>query len=187
MTYSALLQNVEHQTGLGPEQAEAAVLSGLSVLLRSLGPTVRGQLLAQLPTPLLVSLERFPIDQSLTDPVGELAQDRDVSLAVARELLQVVGGAVAETVDPSIVSTLLSALRPSLVPFIAPTPDRPSWQGRPPSGSGTTLATGRPGSRHPLSEAGPSRPGQSGSIAMETNPHGDRKLSSGAPTPQRRA
>jgi hypothetical protein len=43
-------------------------------------------------------------------------------------------------------------------------------------GHGHTLATGRPGSRHPLSQSGP-RPAQADSIAAE-NPHGDSKLSS---------
>src|SRR4029079_2041283 len=43
-------------------------------------------------------------------------------------------------------------------------------------GHGHTLATGRPGSRHPLSESAP-RSGQAESVAAE-NPHGDGKLSS---------
>jgi hypothetical protein len=46
---------------------------------------------------------------------------------------------------------------------------------------GHTLATGRPGSRHPLSEAAPSA-GQSDSVVANGNPHGDRKLSSAPDT-----
>jgi uncharacterized protein (DUF2267 family) len=47
-------------------------------------------------------------------------------------------------------------------------------------GQGHTLATGRPGSLHPLSEAHP-REAQAESIARAENPHGERKLSSGRP------
>jgi uncharacterized protein (DUF2267 family) len=42
-----------------------------------------------------------------------------------------------------------------------------------------TLATGRPGSTHPLSEARPDEHVQSESVVQSNNPHGDRKLSSG--------
>lgn len=43
--------------------------------------------------------------------------------------------------------------------------------------TGNNLASGRPGSRHPLSEAKPNG-GQSNSVVESTNPHGDTKLSS---------
>jgi hypothetical protein len=44
-------------------------------------------------------------------------------------------------------------------------------------GRGTTLATGRPGSRHPVSEAHEDR-AHTESIARSDDPHGDTKLSS---------
>ena len=42
------------------------------------------------------------------------------------------------------------------------------------------LADGRPGSRHPVSEASPAHRAQEHSVVHEDNPHGDRKLSSGS-------
>lgn len=50
---------------------------------------------------------------------------------------------------------------------------------------GHTLADGKPGSRHPLSEANPSH-GQSHSVAESANPHADTKLSSSKGTTQER-
>ena len=49
-----------------------------------------------------------------------------------------------------------------------------------PSRHGRTLADGRPGSTPPVSEAAPD-PTQRESVVRADNPHGDRKLSSGAP------
>ncbi len=48
-----------------------------------------------------------------------------------------------------------------------------------------TLAEGRPGSAHPLSEARPER-AQSQSVARADNPHGDTKLSSATGLTQER-
>jgi hypothetical protein len=48
-----------------------------------------------------------------------------------------------------------------------------------------TLADGRPGSRHPLSEARPER-AQTDSVVRADNPHGDTKLSSATGLTQER-
>jgi hypothetical protein len=50
-------------------------------------------------------------------------------------------------------------------------------------GPGSTLADGRPGSRHPLSEANPAH---RDSVARSENPHADTKLSSSAGMTQER-
>ena len=98
-------------------------------------------------------------------PAAGAARGQRVTVAGARAVRLVhLGG--ARRLPTEWVALLESAPR-------APEVDEPHGT-RP--GHGHTLATGRPGSRHPLSESGP-RPAQTDSVATE-NPHGDSKLSS---------
>jgi hypothetical protein len=54
-----------------------------------------------------------------------------------------------------------------------------------PPGAGMTLATGRPGSQHPVSEAHPET-AQERSVVNAENPHAETKLSSSRGTTQER-
>jgi hypothetical protein len=56
-------------------------------------------------------------------------------------------------------------------------PDQVRPSERPDNRWDNTLASGRPGSRHPISDARPNR-AHAHSVARSDNPHGDTKLSS---------
>lgn len=97
-----------------------------------------------------------------------VARDASVDIGAARELTQIVCGAM--TIDASRLPPDVAALFER----------RDIGSGEPPPHKalhGHTLATGKPGSAHPLSEAKAER-AQSHSVVREDNPHGDTKLSS---------
>jgi uncharacterized protein (DUF2267 family) len=103
----------------------------------------------------------------------------NVPPGVAREHAQIVLGAVAERLDTELRARLVRTLPDDLGSLL-----RIREEGAPPLHLApshaeplTTLASGRPGSRHPVSEAAPDR-AQSHSVVKESNPHGETKLSS---------
>jgi uncharacterized protein (DUF2267 family) len=105
-----------------------------------------------------------------------------VSAGLAREQAQVVVQTIGRAAPAGTVRRLARALPPELASLFEPqeAPEVPP----PAVAAGTSLATGRPGSRHPVSESAPSR-AQQHSVVREDNPHGDTKISSGRPGPTR--
>lgn len=102
-----------------------------------------------------------------------------VALGFAREHAQVVCRAIGELLDDEVRALLDRVLPEELALLFHPRVpvERSPETHHAHSGSHHTLATGRPGSSHPVSESAP--PGaQSHSVARESNPHGDTKLSS---------
>jgi uncharacterized protein (DUF2267 family) len=97
-----------------------------------------------------------------------LSAAREHAQAVCRALLDILGARESQMLRASVWPDLLY---PSLEDRFAP--HMP--------GHGPALATGRPGSRHPLSEARPPDRAHRESVVHAENPHGARKLSSGAP------
>ncbi len=105
-----------------------------------------------------------------------------VSAGLAREQAQVVVQTIGRAAPDETVRRLARALPPELASLFEP---RDAPEVPPPAApAGTSLATGRPGSRHPVSESAPSR-AQQHSVVREDNPHGDTKISSGRPGPTR--
>ena len=122
-----------------------------------------------------------PAKESLgAEDLYELVRKLDnVPLGMAREHAQIVLRLIAERLDPDLRTRLVRTLPADLAELLAdhvegapPAHSRPSHA--PPL---TTLASGRPGSRHPVSEARPDR-AHSHSVVKEDNPHGETKVSS---------
>lgn len=98
---------------------------------------------------------------------------------VVHEQVNIVLAAIGRDLDDDVRRRLVRALPAPigdmLVPrHLAPPPPHVAPSHAPPL---STLAGGRPGSRHPIAEAGPSR-GQTHSVAANDDPHAETKLSS---------
>jgi uncharacterized protein (DUF2267 family) len=106
----------------------------------------------------------------------------------AREHAEVVCKLLGALMDENDRARLVRDLDPDLGALFVPTPRAyapPPPHGRRSGGPAHTLASARPGSLHPLSEARP--PGaQTHSVVNEDNPHGETKLSSAHGTTQER-
>lgn len=117
----------------------------------------------------------------------ERARRREkTSPGVAREHADVILRAVGETLgadSPRIVRALPEPIGRQLVPpeLGAPEPHVAARR----AAHLTTLAHGRPGSQHPLSESAPAA-GHRGSVAVSDEPHAETKLSSGRGLTQER-
>jgi uncharacterized protein (DUF2267 family) len=113
--------------------------------------------------------------------------DSSMSAGVARERVQVVLQALGELLDlehrDRLARALPSGVREHLAPrkFGEPPPHELPRRAPPLS----TLATGRPGSRHPLSESAPDQ-AHAESVVLADNPHADTKLSSAGGLTQER-
>jgi uncharacterized protein (DUF2267 family) len=97
----------------------------------------------------------------------------------AREHAQVVLRALGEVIDDDVRTRVTRALPRSVAELLEPrapveAPPHAEAAHAPPI---TTLAAGKPGSRHPIAEARPDL-AHSHSVAREDNPHGETKLSS---------
>jgi uncharacterized protein (DUF2267 family) len=109
--------------------------------------------------------------------VDAVASRLGMPAGAAWELVTAVTWALAKVLDEETRSRLDRALGPSLPLFSSTAEGRPG--ARPhaqPAAARSTLAEGRPGSSHPLSEAAP-KGAHTHSVAA-ANPHGDSKLSS---------
>jgi uncharacterized protein (DUF2267 family) len=158
--------------------AEAAARATLEALVARLLPAEREWLTAALPERLAAGLGTGrgggPIDVDAI--VKEVATREGVTAGTAKEHVEVVLAAVAARLDGEARAHLERALPPGL---LAPLPVAAAPPAEPPARAPTeshTLASGRPGSEHPLSESRP-QGAQANSVADE-NPHGDTKLSS---------
>ncbi|HSD88584.1 MAG TPA: hypothetical protein VLB44_13745 [Kofleriaceae bacterium] len=181
LTSDDLCAHVASHAGVsveGVDQAVRAVLSGLGAYLSG----AQRQLVSEeLPPPLAPSLDE--IGENLSKPIEERVLAPGMSAGRARELVASVCRVLAEelstealralrTAVPAAIGELLEGEAPPLATGVA--------SSRPDS-----LASGRPGSHHPLSEARPRDRIQSDSV-VATNPHADSKLSSARGTTQER-
>jgi uncharacterized protein (DUF2267 family) len=157
----------------------------LEALAVALTPSERQAVSEQLPLSLRGTWElavHLPnIDVSTL--YDRVQRSESVTAGRAREQVQIVCRALAEMLPDETV-TLLRRRLPQLAPLFylpepTPSPEVAERIERPrdPELPDGTLATGRPGSRHPLYDARPER-AHAHSIARSDNPHGDTKLSS---------
>jgi uncharacterized protein (DUF2267 family) len=181
LTADDLCAHVASHAGIsvaGVESSVRAALSGLGVYLsRS-----QRQLVAdELPPVLAPSL--FEIGEDRSKPIEERVLTPGMSVGRARELVASVCRVLAEELS----SEALRALRTSVPAPIAellevePLPLATGIASSRPD----SLASGRPGSHHPLAEARPRDRIQSDSV-VASNPHEDSKLSSARGTTQER-
>lgn len=163
-----------------------AVLDALGgAMTREEAGAVARHLPTRLATILSVASERERPEGSVSDVVSSVASREGLTASAAYETVkvtcEVLAGYLPEDVVDRIQQDLPAELGALFVhphgEWCVPEPPLavvPAQAVAPPR----TLASGRPGSAHPLSESRPERAHRH-SIARNPEPHGDRKLSSG--------
>lgn len=185
MDQNLFFAQVRDRGGIGDSEAPSAVRAVFSALGELLTADETAALAAQIPTDLAQWLRAAPRARamSLDDLYARVAEQTGLPVPRALEVTQAVCRALAVQLRPDVRDRLSAHLGPVTgrlfeVPHEGTPSQRPIHLSSPPaSGEGRTLATGRPGSRHPLSEAHPES-AQAHSVARSDNPHSDRKLSS---------
>jgi hypothetical protein len=96
-----------------------------------------------------------------------------------REAIEVVLRVLGDQLDEARRDRLIRTLPPDVGRHLAPLElgEPPPYGSKSPAHVLTTLAAGRPGSRHPLSESSPPA-GHAHSVAKNGEPHAETKLSS---------
>ncbi len=176
MDWMELVSRVEGLAGISREDAVRALRAVTSSLVEALSTDEADALARELPQELR-SLVRgramaVPLDRAAF--LEHVAIRESVDLGFAIEHGECACRALAEQMSLELRARLQRNL-PRLESLFAvcDTPSEPA----PPPIHGSTLATGRPGSRHPLSESRPER-AQSQSVVRSEDPHCDTKLSS---------
>lgn len=180
MSADTFITHVAGHGGVSFERAEQVtrvVLAGLGSYLTS---ATRQFVADELPAPLGVTLQdvsgvAIPLEERVLDMAGTAGRARELVASVCRVL--------AEELSNAGLTALRAGLPPSLAELLA-TPGQDLSTRPPAPRRNATLATGRPGAGHPISESHPIDH-QTGSVA-EANPHGGAKLSSSPGTTQER-
>jgi len=185
MNSEEIIEDVRKRCGIAEDsRAERAIASVVSVLGGALTGADADALAENLPASFAERLRHSAGGAELADArelYERVAARAGTKLGLAVEETQVVLQVLAESCpDEALIRArkhlpddVAELLRPRAYDEQAPpraVPDAPPV-------ARSTLASGRPGSRHPLSEAAPNR-AQEHSVARSTNPHRDRKLSS---------
>jgi len=194
MTYDAIAGEVQRRAGLTSEEETERVLD---VTVRAIGERLTASeahaLANGLPEALAMRLEsaRYERDFDVDEFCDRVARREGVSLGFGREHAEAVCQVIGEALEPEQRTRLTSHLPPDFAALFEPRttpmpPARPAHIDPPVTlGEGRTLATGRFGSRHSLSEGHPDR-AQTHSVVRSENPHADTKLSSSEGTTQER-
>jgi uncharacterized protein (DUF2267 family) len=170
------------------DDAEKAVLATLAVFSQLL-PGMAAQLLAErLPAAWSDAFRGHAerIDLDTPDALyARVAASEGVFPGVGIEHVKTVCRVLGERLDAEMLAHLRHDLAPPLWELFdwPPVTHHPVVDEVGSSRDRHTLALGRPGPHHPLSEAKPGERVQSGSVAASDNPHGESKLSSGHPHP----
>lgn len=184
-THAHFVERVLERTGLADEAAAAVVIEAT---LESIGEALlrpeRTAIAASIPAPLGEMLSRRPIvpERDAAGFYASVAERAGLAPAFAMEHAQVVCRAVAESLAPELRRRLVRDLPDGFRElFEIPEPSAPpaerlhhSPKSTPPA---ATLAEGRPGSSHPVSESAPDR-AHSESVARSPDPHEGSKISS---------
>lgn len=176
VTSDVFIAHVAAHAGVPPDVAERATLAVLAGMGGYLATAQRDVVADELPAELRAALLRaedraLPLLQHVLAPGMSVGHARELIASVCRVLVE-------ELSDDAI--RILRAHVPSVATYLAePAPEMTPALGR--SGS---LAGGRPGSQHPISESTRSM-AHSESVGA-SNPHGATKLSSSTGTTQER-
>lgn len=176
----ALLSHVAGHAGIGRDEAERAALAVMSGIGAYLPDWARRLVAAELPSELGDALIT---GRSVALPLEELAIARGAPPHQAHELVAAVCHVLSEELSDDALVALQAALPAELARQLAPPASEltgPPAEQR----GGTTLAAGRPGSAHPISDT-PAPEHHRDSVA-DPNPHGASKLSSAEGTTQER-
>jgi uncharacterized protein (DUF2267 family) len=188
MTQVEFIQRVKEIGGFEHiADASAALRAVLSALGSAFDPSERRLVSESLPTSLREVLEGESTrvsDPSLSGLLARVQHSQGISLGRAKEHAQVVCRALAEVLPFEVILWIdrhlpeIESLFELPEPVSAPAPYEHVLHPQPiGSRAHRTLAEGRPGSLHPLSEARPER-AQAHSVARSDNPHEGTKLSS---------
>jgi uncharacterized protein (DUF2267 family) len=193
MNLDLLLETAMARAGIEDrDRATRASEAVVEVLAECLPGGDAADLAEALPAPLAAAARRArqhrPVD--VAELFQRVSSAEEVRYGLAIEHGEAVCEALGQHLDPELRARLQRHLaaewaalfEPRTNSSPEPSPDdADAWHGTPP-GQGHTLASGRPGSRHPLSEAAPPA-AQSGSVVASSNPHADRKLSTATAAP----
>jgi uncharacterized protein (DUF2267 family) len=186
MTYAELVAEVQRWAAFeAPDDAERTIAVTARVLGERLLPEEAAAVAGALPEPVAGRLRgaAYQRDFDAGELYDRVARGEGVKSAFGMEhaqvACQVFGEALPEAVRLRLQKHLGEGLAWLFEPRAGgPPPPRPVHASPPVEpGQGSTLASGRPGSRHPLSEGHADR-AQAGSVARSADPHGDTKLSS---------
>jgi uncharacterized protein (DUF2267 family) len=165
-------------------RAERAIEATVELIAERLPARDAEALAGRLPARLAALLRKVTAhgDFGVAELFEHVKNREPVGLGAAVEHAQVVCQVLAEALDDEGRQFLHARLPADWAALFVrretTSLDRPPG----PAGYGNTLATGRPGSRRPLSEAAPPA-AQPESLVLADNPHGDDKVSS-APGPR---
>lgn len=168
---------VQRRTGLDPHEAADAITTAFEAIGRALAPAAIDSIAPLVPEPLTEALRRGAASPGVGDLLVDLAVEEHVSLGVAKEHAQVVLEQLAAIMDEPQRDQLAALLPEELASWLVPWLPPPERHAHAAVGRERTLASARPGSEHPLHEAGRDR-GQHDSVAMTSDPHAETRLSS---------
>jgi uncharacterized protein (DUF2267 family) len=187
-----LIAELKSVGGLGETQARQAMVATLETLGESL-PSVTARALADVLSPVLsnaVLRRESPGELTREAFFSRVAAREKVAVGFALEHAQMICAKLAELVDPALLSLLRERLPHGIGALLEPrahAEDAPPFVHRAREvvpGTGGTLATGRPGSRHSLADA--REPAPTTNEASETTklssvqgPRGGATLASG--------
>jgi uncharacterized protein (DUF2267 family) len=180
MREDALISRVTHLSGFpGRADAMRAIRATLVALGERLRDEERAALERELPASLRSLLNRaaYTGDFDRNELFARVARHGGLDRGCALEYAEVVCSALAMELPWESLTRLRRELGPSIASLLVEPLARRTTATAPSPPSGSTLASGRPGSGHPLSEARLDR-AQTGSVARTQNPHVDTKLSS---------
>ncbi|NMO20103.1 DUF2267 domain-containing protein [Pyxidicoccus fallax] len=188
MTHDEFLSRVTERAGLS-DTAEAArtARAVLGVVGERLGRWERRALAEDLPAPLTGMLEDGTSGQDfdLAELHARVACREHVRPGFAMEHTGIVCQVLAEALSEGTLHRLHERLPGPIAALFTPREHRERFEYIHLDPGRGTLAEGRPGSRHPLSEAHPVR-AHTHSVARSDNPHEDTKLSSASGFTQER-
>lgn len=181
MTYDDIVGQVMESVGTRDRvQIERAISATMEALGERLDPVDAGMVAEGLPHELAEPLRRHHdvhADFDVGDLYRRISSLAGIRLGLATEEAQVICRVVAQAASRE----ALAHLRHLPMEFAVLFGPRPGGATAPhratPPGAGRTLATGRPGSMHPVSESAPHRTHDE-SVASAANPHADSKISS---------
>jgi uncharacterized protein (DUF2267 family) len=169
--------HVAAHAGIAPERAHEIARVVLGGLGTHLAPGPRELVADELPPGLRDALLA---DVGLAQPVDELVLAPGTTAAQAHELIASVCRVLVEELSIEAIAALRAALPVGLATLFEPSAEgAPLPTHTPELRQSGSLATARPGSQHPVSEAQPARI-QHESVAA-ANPHATGKLSSNEP------
>jgi uncharacterized protein (DUF2267 family) len=184
--YAELVEEVRRRTGIADAgRADRALVSVASVIGAALSEADADALAENLPSPLAERLRSGSGGAMLSDAhelYERVSSRAGTTPGLALEETQVILRLLAEIAQYEALQRARKHLPADVAALLWPreTPTEPPPRERiaeAPRVVHETLASGRPGSRHPLSEADHGN-AQLHSVTRESNPHGDRKLSS---------